>query len=125
MYFRSHDQEVHETNPVGIDYLVRNIRKQQDHTHKVPNKKLEKERLPWGFHGYTYLQDSKMWINELLDYTPDLKFETEIHEAIHTDDEYETRIISKDMVKIESRESIIRKIMENYQSKNYKNFIYS
>ena len=106
--------ELLEANPVGIDYLVRNERAKQDHTNKAPNKQLEKERLPWGFYGYTYLGHNQMWINELLDYTPEFKKEVEVHEAIHTDNEYETRVISRDMVKEEPREEIIKRLRENY-----------
>jgi hypothetical protein len=60
-----------------------------------------------------------MWLNELLDYTPEFKKEVEVHEAIHTDNEYETRVISRDMVKEESREEIVKRLLrEGYNLLN-------
>jgi len=105
-------EKIAETHPVGIEYLVRNERLKQDHTNKI-DKMVEKVRLKWGFFGYTYLGEGKMWINESLDYTPELKREVEVHEAIHTNDEYETRLISRDMVKREQREDILKRILRN------------
>ena len=110
----SDNYNIEEVHPVGINYKVRFERAKQDHTNKIPDKKLEKERLPWGFYGYTYLGHNKMWLNELLDQTPALKRETDVHEAIHTNDEYETRVISRDMIKEEPIERIIKRIKGNY-----------
>ena len=117
MDYRSHSEsyldEMRKANPTGLDYLIRNERHKQDHTNKVPNKTLTKEKLPWGFYGYTYQQHTRMWLNNLLDYTPDFKEEVEVHEAIHTPNEYETREIAEDMVKKESREDILKRILQN------------
>ena len=107
------NKEAIEANPVGIDYQVRNELAKQDFTNRI-DKFMEKERLPWGFFGYTYLGQGKMWLNYRLDETPEFKKEVEVHEAIHTPDEYETRVISKDMIKQESRESIIKRLEQNY-----------
>lgn len=117
MRYKSHShgynkKEMQEANPVGIDYLVRNERIKQDHTNKIPNKELRKVRLPWGIYGYTYLQHNEMWLNDLLDYTPKFKKKVAVHEGIHTHDEYETRVISEDMVKEEPREDIIEILSE-------------
>lgn len=107
--------DLHESHPVGINYIVRNERMKQDHTNKVPHKVMEKEQLPWGFYGYTYLGHNKMRLNTLLDQTPQLKREKDVHEAIHTPDEYETRVVSRDMVKEEPREDIIKRVNQQYQ----------
>ncbi len=114
-------KELHEANPVGIDYLVRNERVKKDFTRLIPDKKVEKERLPWGFFGYTYLGGNKQWLNELLDYTPELKEEVDVHEGIHTNDESETIYVSRWMCEKESREEIVKRIARDAAHKFYKN----
>lgn len=107
-------REMIDANPVGIDYIVRNERMKTDHTNKIPDKRVFKERMPWGLFGYTYLGEGKQWLNELLDQVPDFKREVDLHEAIHTNDEYETRVVSRDMLKEESRSEIIKRIMDEW-----------
>ena len=103
-----------DANPVGIEYLVRNERMRADHTNKIPDKRVEMARMPWGLFGYTYLGEGKQWLNELLYQTPDFKREVDLHEAIHTNDEYETRVVSKDMLREESRAEILKRIMDEW-----------
>ena len=55
---------------------------------------MEKLDLPSGLYGFTYLGTNYMAINRNLDYAPEIKRETELHEAIHTNDEYETRVLT-------------------------------
>lgn len=133
MTYSSHtdkyNENVSKNNPVGIDYLVRFERDKVDFVKMMPDKKLEKERLDWGFFGYTYLGHNQAWLNESLDQTPEFKYEVDVHECGHCNWEYRTRIVSKDRVKEEPRESIItrlRKEREDYDimmavSKNYNN----
>lgn len=111
-------RELLEANPVGIEYLVRNERNKQDHTNKAEGKHVTKEQMPWGLFGYTYLGMGKQWLNELLDQTPDFKKEVDVHEAIHTNDELETRYLAKWMCDID--EAKIRKELERL---NYNNVI--
>jgi hypothetical protein len=109
-----HSPAAVEANPVGIDYLVRNERIKQDHTNKAEGKHVTKEQMPWGLFGYTYLGMGKQWLNDLLDQTPEFKKEVDLHEAIHTNDEYETRVISKDMLDIESRGEILGRLLKDF-----------
>ncbi len=102
-----------EANPVGIEYMVRNERGKEDFTNLI-DKNVTKERLPWGFFGYTYLNHSRSWLNELLDQTPEFKKEVDLHEAMHTPDELETRYISKWMLDFKPREEILKNIVDNY-----------
>lgn len=114
-YLRSREYGIDSSfkaNPVGIDYLVRFELKKKDHTSKMPDKWVFKRRMPQGLYGYTYLGGNQQWLNELLDQTQYLKFEVDIHELIHTDDEQETRYISKEMIKEEDREDIIKRILK-------------
>ena len=97
-------------NRVGIHYLLWHERCKGDFTNRI-DKRVEKVELPPWYYGYTYLGGDTMWINKDLDYKPEEKRETEVHEAIHTDDEYETRVISRDMIKEESDEVIISRLM--------------
>jgi len=114
MVYSRHSNSYQVVHPVGIEYLVRLERSRSDHSHKVPNKHMVKENLPWGYFGWTYVGHNKMYINERLDETPELKAETMIHEAIHTDDEYETRILSREIIKEESRKSIMKRLFPSY-----------
>jgi hypothetical protein len=82
-----------ESNPVGIEYLVRNRRMQEDHTNKIPDKTITMERLPWGFFGYTYLGMGKAWLNDKLPEDPEFKKKVDYHEVAHTNDELETRYL--------------------------------
>jgi len=101
-----------DANPVGLDYLVRNERIKKDFSRLVQDKRLEKERLPWGFYGWTTLIGNGAYLNELLDQVPDFKREVDDHECSHCNWEYRTRVISKDRVREESREDIIKRLME-------------
>ena len=109
-----------KVHPVGIDYLVRFERDKADFVKLMPDKKLEKERLPWGFYGYTYLGQGKVWLNELLDQVPDFKYEVDVHECGHGNWEYRTRVVSKDRVKEESRDSIILRLRKEQEDDNIK-----
>ena len=63
-----------------------------DFTKFAPNKRMEKLPLPSGLYGFTYLGLDYMAINDNL--LPEKNYETQVHEAIHTPDEYETRILT-------------------------------
>jgi hypothetical protein len=104
-------KEAKNTNPVGLEYHIRNQRLKSDFSQNIPAKQLNKEALPWGFYGYTYLQHDKIWLNKDLDYTPEFKKEVEIHESIHTNDEYETRVISRHMAEEEDKEETMKRII--------------
>ena len=52
--------------------------------------------LPSGLYGFTYLGWDYMAINDNLQAEQD--YETQVHEAIHTPDEYETRVLTKWML---------------------------
>lgn len=106
-------KELIEANPVGIEYMVRNERAKEDFTNLV-DKTVTKERLPQGLFGYTYLGMGKMWLNETLDQTPEFKKEVDLHEAIHTNDERETRYLSKWMLDFKPRAEIIKQLIHDY-----------
>ena len=67
-----------------------------DFTDRVPEKRMRKERLPSGLYGYTSLGLDYMVINDNLSFDQDYK--TQVHEAIHTENEYETRVLTEWML---------------------------
>ncbi len=80
------------------NYAGRIERAQNDFTNLVPPKNINKfpVSLMGGVLGFTYLGDSFVGIrDDLNDHEAN---EVEIHEAIHTPDEYETRVITKWML---------------------------
>ncbi len=64
----------------------------QDFTSLVPDKIADIRPLPIGLYGFTYLNTNYMAINEVVSFHK--QRETMVHEAIHTQDEYETRQIT-------------------------------
>jgi len=84
--------------PQDKQYLEIAERKRKDFTHNVPAKDVHKFPISMmgGILGFTYLGDSFVGIrDDLNDYE---SHEVEIHEAIHTPDEYETRQIVRWML---------------------------
>ena len=75
-----------------LDYIVAESLRKEDFTNLVPNKRMEMVKLPAGFYGYTFLGQNYMAINDNL--PPARSHETQVHEAIHTPDEYETRVLT-------------------------------
>jgi hypothetical protein len=71
-----------------LEYLSQIEMSKIDFTNRV-DKRVNKVELPQGFYGYTFLGGGEMYINNKL--LPEDNFKTQVHEAIHTDDEYETR----------------------------------
>ena len=71
-----------------------------DFTHLIPNKRLEKKQPTHmdGAYGYTFAPSALDYM--CLDDTLIGKFrkEVDVHESIHTPDEYETRVLSRWMV---------------------------
>ena len=80
------------------NYTGRIERAQNDFTNLVPPKNINKfpVSLMGGVLGFTYLGDSFVGIRD--DLNEHEANEVEIHEAIHTPDEYETRVITKWML---------------------------
>ena len=64
----------------------------------IADKHMEKKFLPDGLFGYTWLNDVKMVINESI--SSYQSFKTQVHEAIHTEWEYQTRVLTEWMVSI-------------------------
>lgn len=91
-------------------YLEKFRKERRDFTRFIPAKKIEKfprsgnESLL----GWTYLGDDRIHLRE--DLEGERKLEVDIHESIHTNDEYETR-------------RIVEEILEGLKSKErkYKN----
>jgi len=80
------------------EYIKELERKRKDFTNLVPHKTVSKAPISimGGILGYTYLGENFMVIrDDLNDYEAN---EVEIHEAIHTPDEYETRVITRWML---------------------------
>lgn len=80
------------------DYVKQLERRKKDFTNLVPHKTVSKapKSIMGGILGYTYLGENFMVIRDDLNgYEAN---EVEIHEAIHTPDEYETRILTKWML---------------------------
>jgi len=92
-------------------YLIDWIKSRVDFSNRIPDKFMEKENLPAGLYGFTWLGNNQMRINDNLSYEQDQK--TQLHECIHTNDEYETRVWTDWMLEP------LRKL-ENLISENYK-----
>ncbi|MBD3249593.1 hypothetical protein GF336_06120 [Candidatus Woesearchaeota archaeon] len=105
MTYFSQNRKYKAKDAADIEYIIGKEKKKQDFTHSVPDKRMEKERLPSGLYGYTFLGLDYMAINDNLD--PEQSYKTQVHEAIHTEDEYETRQLEKWMFEID--EEKIRK----------------
>ena len=95
-----------------MKYLLDREKSLVDFTNRIPDKTIEKVNLPWGFYGYTYLGHNKAWLNYRLDETPEKKKNTDLHEVWHTDNEYETRVLTDWALDIDN-EKLRKKIIEN------------
>lgn len=73
-----------------LDYRVKQDIVKIDFSHII-DKRVHKEPMPKGLYGYTYINSGEMYINDSL--SEEQNYKTQVHEAIHTDDEYETRIL--------------------------------
>ena len=86
--------------PTARDYMKEFVRNLSDFTNLIPNKRLEKRQPNQmdGAYGFTYAPPALDYI--CLDSTLVGKFkeEVDVHESIHTEDEYETRVLSRWMV---------------------------
>lgn len=85
------------------DYIKKLEKKRNDFTMRAPFKVVHKfpVNLMGGVLGFTYLGENFMGIRDDL-YGPELH-EVELHEAIHTPDEYETRVLTKWMLDNETK----------------------
>ena len=92
-----------EYTPPIKKYSQKRIEDILDFSDKVPAKIVDRLEMPMWLRGYTYLGSDYIAKNDRLH--PDDSYKTDIHESIHTDDEYETRQLT---------ELIISKISENY-----------
>lgn len=125
MTYYSHSQEyskdlLSRVHPVGIDYKVRNERDRKDVTKFGQNKVIEWIRADWGApYGFTYIGHNKIWLNESLKETPEFKYEVDVHECGHCPIESVTRYISREQVKEESREEIIKKLPDKDDNDKY------
>lgn len=75
-------------------YLDRRLESMHDFTDRVPGKNLETFPVSGneGLYGYTFLGDIKAWRRD--DLSGNFAKMVDIHESIHTPDEYETRILT-------------------------------
>ncbi|MDP6600198.1 MAG: hypothetical protein QF798_02055 [Candidatus Woesearchaeota archaeon] len=75
-------------------YLDRRLESMHDFTGRVPGKNLETFPVSGneGLYGYTFLGDIKAWRRD--DLSGNFAKMVDIHESIHTPDEYETRILT-------------------------------
>jgi len=112
MAYYSHSSGYKKRESVDMYYLLRREHSLKDFTNRIPDKIIEKVRLPWGFYGYTYLGHNKAWLNYRLDETPDKKENTDLHEAIHTDNEYETRVLTDWMLEKEPEEKVKERVLK-------------
>jgi hypothetical protein len=77
---------------LGDNYLERREQALEDFTNLVPDKVADIRPLPRGLYGFTYLNTNYMAISSIISH--EQQRETMVHEAIHTQDEYETRILT-------------------------------
>jgi hypothetical protein len=82
-----------------------------DFTMRMPDKRMEKLRLPMALRGFTYLGFDYMAINDNLQ--PDEDYKTQCHEAGHTEWEYGTRRNTEWKCDID-KDKIRKIIYENY-----------
>jgi len=82
-----------------VNYSEKTKTAVRDFTNNIPLKKTEilpKSLAGSGFYGYTILGWNYMV--RIRDLHPDKAYETDVHELVHTDDEYETRVIVRWML---------------------------
>lgn len=79
-------------------YLDRRIQEMHDFTDRVPGKQLNSFPVSGneGLFGFTYLGDVHAWRRD--DLTGEFAKMVDVHESIHTPDEYETRRITEWMM---------------------------
>ncbi|MBW2966286.1 hypothetical protein KY342_04240 [Candidatus Woesearchaeota archaeon] len=107
----------HKYKPVDsarTKYLLNREKSLIDFRNRIPDKTIEKVRLPWGFYGYTYIGHNKAWLNDRLDEKPEQKERTDYHEVIHPPDEYEAIILTELAVDIDE-EKLRIKIDNSYK----------
>jgi len=96
------DDSVVEYESYNDKYLLQQLMQRKDFTSKVPPKTLERWPKAWMGHdvwGLTVLGWGWMVVRD--DLNPEKSYETQVHEAIHTPDEYETRVITRWMLDTE------------------------
>jgi hypothetical protein len=88
-------------------YLNKRMKAINDFTDKVPGKfmKTLPKSVMGGILGFTYLGDNSVTRRD--DLAGDFAYEVDVHECIHTPDEYETRRITEWMIS-EDRDGYIR-----------------
>jgi len=96
VYENNYEQErlsINYKSTIGT-YLNRRQDALHDFTDRVPGKNLETFPVSGneGLYGYTFLGDIKAWRRD--DLTGNFAKMVDIHECIHTPDEYETRILT-------------------------------
>jgi hypothetical protein len=99
IYFR---QKYNPKKSFTEEYEANRRIAKKDFTCLAPNKRMEKLKMPDGLYGFTYLGSDYMAINDSL--LPEKNYETQVHEAIHTNDEYETRVLTRWMLDIEEKD---------------------
>ncbi|MBI2136131.1 hypothetical protein HYU06_03600 [Candidatus Woesearchaeota archaeon] len=90
--------------PQSSDYEQRRDQALQDFTNLVPDKIIDIQPLPIGLYGFTYLNTNYMAITDQISFHK--QRETMVHEAIHTQDEYETRQITAWMLSKDSKYAV-------------------
>ena len=96
IYENNYEQErlsINYKSTIGT-YLKRRQDALHDFTDRVPGKNLETFPVSGneGIYGYTFLGDIKVWRRD--DLSGNFAKMVDIHECIHTPDEYETRILT-------------------------------
>jgi len=87
--------------PAFTSYLERRNEAMHDFTDRVPGKHLHTFPSSGnaGLYGFTYLGDQRVWRRD--DLTGEFARMVDVHECIHTPDEYETRRITEWMMEKE------------------------
>jgi len=86
----------------------------QDFTNLVPDKIVDIQSLPLGLYGFTYLNTNYMAISETISFHK--QRETMVHEAIHTQDEYETRQITAWMLSKDQKYAVRISVADNCEN---------
>jgi len=94
--------------PNIIDYLERRQQELGDFSGRVPGKHLNTFPSSGNddLFGFTYLGDNRAWRRD--DLSGEFAHEVDIHECIHTPDEYETRVLTSWIMDLKRKDNYVR-----------------
>ncbi|MBS3158098.1 hypothetical protein J4206_02325 [Candidatus Woesearchaeota archaeon] len=108
-------RDASDSSDSSSNYIERRDQALQDFTNLVPDKIADIQPLPIGLYGFTYLNTNYMAITDRVSFHK--QRETMVHEAIHTQDEYETRQITAWMLSKDSKYAVRISVADNCENK--------